>query len=95
VTAVYQVEALVDAPAGTVRERYGRWATVEEASPGTDGTARSRIRMTADQLEWPMLLLGGAGAEFEVISPPELLDLVRDWGRRFTRAGTGTAGTAG
>src|SRR6266704_2198497 len=27
VTAVYQVEVLVDAPAATVRERFGRWAT--------------------------------------------------------------------
>jgi predicted DNA-binding transcriptional regulator YafY len=85
-TAVYQVEALVDAPAATVRERYGRWATVEEISPGRNGTARSRIRMTADQLEWPMFLLGSLGAEFEVISPPELLDGVRDWARRFGQA---------
>jgi len=81
-TAVYQVEALVDAPAATVRERYGRWATVEEISE-----TRSRVRMTADQLEWPMMLLGGLGAEFEVISPPELLDGVRDWARRFTQVG--------
>jgi predicted DNA-binding transcriptional regulator YafY len=85
-TAVYQVEALVDAPAATVRERYGRWATVEEIGPGEDGTARSRIRMTADQLEWPLLLLGGLGADFEVISPPELLDQMRDWVLRFSRA---------
>jgi predicted DNA-binding transcriptional regulator YafY len=95
VTAVYQVEALVDAPAGTVRERYGRWATVEEAAPGAAGQPRSRIRMTADQLEWPMLLLGGVGAEFEVISPPELLDLVRDWGRRFTQAAAGSPAASG
>src|SRR5689334_8327699 len=61
-TAVYQVEALVDAPAATVRERYGRWATVDEISPGRNGTARSRVRMTADQLEWPMFLLGSLGA---------------------------------
>jgi predicted DNA-binding transcriptional regulator YafY len=82
VTAVYEVEALVDAPAAAVREGYGRWATVEEVSEN-----RSRVRMTADQLEWPMLLLGSLGADFEVISPPELLDQVRDWGRRFTQAG--------
>ena len=80
-TAIYQVEVLVDAPAGTVRERYGRWATVEAVSE-----TRSRIRMTADQLEWPMMLLGSLGAEFEVISPPELLDGIRDWSRRFGRA---------
>jgi predicted DNA-binding transcriptional regulator YafY len=81
-TAVYQVEALVDAPAATVRERYGRWATVEEVTE-----ARSRIRMTVDQLDWPMLLLGSLGAEFQVITPPELLDRVRDWARRFSQAG--------
>jgi predicted DNA-binding transcriptional regulator YafY len=79
--AVYEVEAVVDAPAATVRERYGRWATVEEVTP-----ARSRIRMTVDQLDWPMLLLGALGAEFEVVTPPELLDRVRDWGRRFRQA---------
>jgi predicted DNA-binding transcriptional regulator YafY len=81
-TAVYEVEALVDAPAETVRERHGRYATVEEVSE-----TRSRIRMTIDQLEWPMMLLGSLGVEFEVISPPELLDQVRDWARRFTQAG--------
>ena len=84
-TAVYEVEALVDAPAAVVRAGYGRWATVEEVSEN-----RSRVRMTADQLEWPMLLLGGLGAEFEVITPPELLDRVRDWGRRFSQAGLKT-----
>jgi len=46
--------------------------------------------MTADQLEWPMHLLGAAGADFEVISPPELLAAVRDWGRRFSQASQGT-----
>jgi predicted DNA-binding transcriptional regulator YafY len=82
VTAVYEVEALVDAPAATVRERFGRYASVEEVSE-----ARSRIRMTIDQLDWPMLLLGSLGADFQVIAPPELHDQVRDWGRRFSQAG--------
>ena len=83
--AVYEVEALVGAPAETVRERFGRWARVEEVTQ-----ARSRIRMTVDQLDWPMLLLGSLGAEFEVVNPPELLDQVRDWGRRFGQAGLAT-----
>ena len=43
--------------------------------------------MTIDQLDWPMMLLGSLGAEFQVISPPELLDQVRDWGLRFSQAG--------
>ena len=32
--AVYEVEAVVEAPAATVSGRIGRWATVEEAGPG-------------------------------------------------------------
>ena len=32
------------------------------------------------------MALGMLGADFQVISPPELLDRVRDWGRRFSRA---------
>ena len=82
VLAVYDVEVLIDAPAAAVRERIGRWATVEEA-----GAARSRVRMTADSLDWPVMALGAVGADFEVLSPPELADQVRDWGRRFSRAG--------
>src|SRR5580692_7168300 len=82
VSAVYDVEVLIDAPAAAVRERIGRWATVENAGPG-----RCRIRMTADSLDWPTMALGAVGADFEVVSPPELADHVRDWGRRFSRAG--------
>jgi predicted DNA-binding transcriptional regulator YafY len=82
VHAGYEVEVLVDAPAAAVRERIGRWSTVEEA-----GAARSRVRMTADSLDWPVMALGAVGADFEVLGPPELADQVRDWGRRFSRAG--------
>jgi len=82
VQAGYEVEVLVDAPAAAVRERIGRWSTVEEA-----GAGRSRVRMTADSLDWPVMALGAAGADFDVLSPPELADQVRDWGRRFSRAG--------
>ena len=82
VSAVYDVEVLIEAPAAAVRERIGRWSTVENAGPG-----RCRIRMTADSLDWPTMALGAVGADFEVLSPPELADHVRDWGRRFSRAG--------
>jgi hypothetical protein len=30
------------------------------------------------------MALGATGASFLVISPPELRDLARDWGQRFT-----------
>ena len=42
--------------------------------------------MTTDSLDWPIMALGAIGADFQVISPPELLDQVRDWGARFSRA---------
>jgi predicted DNA-binding transcriptional regulator YafY len=91
----YEVEVLIEAPAATVRERIGRWAAVEDM-----GAARCRLRMTTDSLDWPAMALGVIGAEFRVLSPPELLGRVRDWGRRFSQAnstvrdadGTGVCG---
>ncbi|MER8188373.1 YafY family protein [Kitasatospora sp. NPDC094015] len=77
----YQVEVLVDAPAATVRERIGRWSTVEEVD-----AEHSRVRMTADSLVWPAMALGALGADFQVVEPPELLDRIDDWGSRFNRA---------
>jgi predicted DNA-binding transcriptional regulator YafY len=77
----WPVEAVVEAPAVAVRERLGRWATVEE-----DGQDRCRVSMTPDNLEWPVIALGVAGADFQVLSPPELAERIADWGARFTRA---------
>jgi predicted DNA-binding transcriptional regulator YafY len=79
--AGYDIEVIVEAPAEAVRERIGRWASVSEI-----GATRCRVRMTADALEWPIMGLGMVGAEFQVVSPPELIDWVRDWGARFSRA---------
>jgi predicted DNA-binding transcriptional regulator YafY len=79
--AGYDVDVLVDAPAAAVRERIGRWCTVEES-----GAASCRVRMTTDSLDWPTMALGVVGAQFRVLAPPELADQVRDWGRRFSSA---------
>jgi predicted DNA-binding transcriptional regulator YafY len=81
VRATHDVDVLVDAPAVAVRELIGRWSTVEEL-----GATRCRVRMTADSLDWPTMALGTVGANFHVLSPPELLDRVHDWGRRFGQA---------
>src|ERR1700722_2544660 len=81
VTAAYDVEVLVLAPAAAVRQRIGRWATVEDID-----ARHSRVRMTADSLDWPTMALGAVGADFRVVSPPHLLDQVHDWGRRFSQA---------
>ncbi|MEV1167090.1 WYL domain-containing protein [Nonomuraea sp. NPDC049784] len=80
-THPYRVEVLVDAPAATVRERIGRWGTVEEVD-----TEHCRMRMTTDSLDWPTMALGALGVDFRVLDPPELLDQIHNWGARFNRA---------
>lgn len=79
--ASHSVEVLIRLPAGEVRGRVGAWGTVEE---GDDRSCR--LRMTADSLDWPAMALGMLGGDFEIIDPPELVDFVREWGRRFARA---------
>jgi predicted DNA-binding transcriptional regulator YafY len=81
IPASHAVEAHVDAPAATVRERLGRWFVTEELGPD-----RSRLTMTTDDLSWPAMALGVLGADFEVVSPPELRDLVGALADRFARA---------
>jgi predicted DNA-binding transcriptional regulator YafY len=76
------VRAIIEAPAEVIRQRLGRWATVEE-----DGPTRCRITMTPpDNSDWPVIALGVAGADFQIIEPPGLIDQLTDWATRFTRA---------
>lgn len=82
---VYQVEVVVHAPAEPVRSRIGQWARVTEV---TDTTCR--VTMSTDALDWPTMALGSLGADFEIISPVELVEYVREWAVRFNRA-TGPA----
>ncbi|MGQ0574081.1 MAG: helix-turn-helix transcriptional regulator [Pseudonocardia sp.] len=77
----YAVVVLVHAPASTVRELVGRWAEIEEVDAD-----RCVLRMSTDHLGWPLLALGSVGAEFAVRTPPELVELAREWGARFRRA---------
>jgi predicted DNA-binding transcriptional regulator YafY len=89
VPGTWQVEAVIEAPAAVVRERIGRWATVVEDGPG-----RCLVTMTpGDNLDWPVIALGVAGADFRVLSPPELAERIGDWGARFSRATRPRAGT--
>lgn len=76
-----QVEVLLHASAAAVRSRVGQWATIEDVSDKD-----CRLRMRVDDLSWVALAVGSIGAEFEVIQPPELVDHIREWGARFTRA---------
>jgi predicted DNA-binding transcriptional regulator YafY len=75
------VEVVMAAPADVVRRRVGRWVSVEDA-----GEERCRVRMDADDLSWAATALGVAGAEFTVVSPPELRDHLRALAVRFGAA---------
>ena len=76
----YRVEVLVDASAETVRQRVGRWVTVEEGDGGP-----CRVRMVAESLDWPVMVLGAVGCDFRVVSPPELVDRAHAWAARLDR----------
>jgi predicted DNA-binding transcriptional regulator YafY len=76
-----QIEAIAFAPAEALRSSVGQWTTVEEVDE-----RRCRLRMRAENLDWPALVLGACGAEFEVVQPPELVEHIREWATRFSRA---------
>jgi predicted DNA-binding transcriptional regulator YafY len=77
----YPVEAVVQAPAAAVRQRIGRWATVSD-----DGGGACRVLVEADDLDWPATALAMTGAEFTVITPPELVDHLRRMAGRLAAA---------
>lgn len=77
----YTVTADIEAPAAHVESRVGRWCTTTPLTP-----TRTRVHMSVDNLDWPILLLGKAEADFHVIEPPELIARLDDWGSRFARS---------
>ena len=77
----HAVEVRVSAPAERVRARLGQWATAEPIDAG-----HCLLRMTVDTLVWPAMALGSLGAEFEVVTPPELVAYLSEWSARFGRA---------
>jgi predicted DNA-binding transcriptional regulator YafY len=81
VTVQYDVAAVVAASAADVRRRIGRWARVEEL-PGD----RCRVRMEADDLAWPALALAMTGAPFGEVSPPAMVEHLRDLAGRYAAA---------
>jgi predicted DNA-binding transcriptional regulator YafY len=77
----YQVEVMVEAPAETVSSFVGGWAEVRPRTPRS-----CTLLMEADSLQGPLFTLGNLGADFTVISPPELTALAAEWAGRFARA---------
>lgn len=74
----------VTASVATIRGRIGRWAEARELD-----AEHCRVAITADSLDWAALALGTIHADLRVLDPPELIDHLADWARRFSRAGGG------
>ncbi len=84
----WRVEAVVEAPAAAVRERLGRRAAVTGSGP-----ARCTVTIAnAENLDWAVIALGVTGADFRVLSPPELVVRVADWGGRLHPGRPGAGG---
>ncbi len=76
-----EVEAVITAPDDQVRTLVGRWATIEPID-----ASHCRLLMKVESLDWSALVLGSVDAEFRVIRPPALIDLLEEWSIRFRRA---------
>ncbi|MDP3890005.1 YafY family protein [Nocardioides sp.] len=79
----YDVRVLVHADATTVARQVLQWGRVDPVTADS-----CRVTMPADWLDGPLMLLVEIGADFEVESPPELAERVREVSSRFARAAT-------
>lgn len=80
-TETLAVDAIVHAPVAQVENAIGRWATAEAVDAGT-----TRVHLSADSAEWALFGLAAADAPFQVLAPPEVVELARVWGERFSGA---------
>jgi predicted DNA-binding transcriptional regulator YafY len=76
----YDVSVVFATPAAPVCASVGQWAKVE---PIDD--ASCRMRMSTDDLNWPLWVLGSLGADFTIESPAELRERVRTAGETLLR----------
>jgi predicted DNA-binding transcriptional regulator YafY len=77
----YAVRVRVATAADDLAAQVGRWGTVSEDGEGCV------LEMNVDDLDWPVMVLAGSGAEFAVESPPELAEKVAEVAARFSRVG--------
>ena len=76
------VEAEVSATEAELKSIIGRFASIEPVGDGK----RCRVRMRVDNVDWAIFALGMVRAEFKVLHPPELLQELKEWSSRFSRA---------
>jgi len=68
----YEVSIRIALPAEKVKATVGQWGAVEPLTAD-----ESRLRMSVDDLSWPVWVLGALGADFTIESPEELHAKVR------------------
>lgn len=73
------VRARLAMAAEDLAAQVGRWGTVTAEGDGCV------LEMNVDDLDWPVMVLAASGADFEVESPPELVERVAEVGARFSR----------
>ena len=76
----YDVSVRIETPAERVRQFAGHWVTAEVIDDNS-----TRMRMSVDDLNWPVIILGSLGAPFTIESPPQLVDAVRSAGETLLR----------
>ncbi|WP_239143946.1 helix-turn-helix transcriptional regulator [Actinoplanes philippinensis] len=76
----YDVSVVIHADVATVQGFVGDWGHTEELPEGG-----CRLRMSVDDLGWPVMALGVLGAPFTVESPDELRDALRRAGEALVR----------
>jgi predicted DNA-binding transcriptional regulator YafY len=79
-SAQHRIEVVIQAPAEDVQRTVSHWGTAEAI---TDTSCR--LRMSVDTFEWPAMVLGSVGADFEIVEPAELRDYMRAMGELFVR----------
>lgn len=79
----YELVVTFEADVSVVGPRVPGWMGVPEPL----GAGRCRLRATVgDAVDWMAVRLAMTGVEFRVQEPPELVDVVRELGRRLVRA---------
>jgi predicted DNA-binding transcriptional regulator YafY len=90
----WEVAVVLEAGVERVRAVVGQWATVEPLIPGSPNASSAapagsrqacRLRMSVDDLGWPVMVLGVLGVPFTIESPPELRERVRATGEALLR----------
>jgi predicted DNA-binding transcriptional regulator YafY len=78
----HEVSVLVRTSASSVAQVVRGWGEVTSVDDGA-----CRLRMSVDDLGWPVMVLAAVGAPFEVESPAALTEEVRRVAAQFAAAG--------